>query len=285
MTILSPAPPAPNRSNPGTFPDLADAYVAWLSTVSTQLEASLGTPEAASATLGLGSAPQSTAAFGNGSAANPTVFFRAGADRAGLFSPAASTLAISVAGSHLCRFVPNEIRIGQTNETFPGLGNTTTGHSINTAGFMLASADDFAPLGLNRNTTNGQIAQFRRQGVSAVVGSISVTTTGTSFNETSDYRLKNEADAPEGWNAADRVKAIAGELRHYTWKATGELAYGAFAHELSRAAPHAVTGEKDAVNEKGEIEPQQVDWSKLVPELTAALADALARIEVLEASS
>jgi hypothetical protein len=44
MTILSPAPPAPNRANPGTFPDLADAYVAWLSTVATQLDASLGTP-------------------------------------------------------------------------------------------------------------------------------------------------------------------------------------------------------------------------------------------------
>jgi hypothetical protein len=53
MTILSPAPPAPNRSNPSTFPDLADAYVAWLSTVATQLDASLGTPEAANATLGL----------------------------------------------------------------------------------------------------------------------------------------------------------------------------------------------------------------------------------------
>ena len=47
-------------------------------------------------------------------------------------------------------------------------------------------------------------------------------------------------------------------------------------------APYAVTGEKDAVQEDGSINPQQVDMSKLVPLLTAALQDALKRIEVLE---
>jgi hypothetical protein len=89
---------------------------------------------------------------------------------------------------------------------------------------------------------------------------------------------------PKDWDATEQAKSIAAALRHYTWKSSGALEFGAFAHELAEVAPHAVSGEKDAVDENGNIDPQGVDWSKLVPILAAALGDALARIEVLEAN-
>ena len=46
--------------------------------------------------------------------------------------------------------------------------------------------------------------------------------------------------------------------------------------------PEAVVGEKDALKEDGSIRPQQLDNSKLVPLLTAALQEALEKIDNLE---
>ena len=47
--------------------------------------------------------------------------------------------------------------------------------------------------------------------------------------------------------------------------------------------PSAVVGEKDAVDDAGEMEAQMLDKSHLVPVLTAALQEAVAKIEALEA--
>jgi hypothetical protein len=55
------------------------------------------------------------------------------------------------------------------------------------------------------------------------------------------------------------------------------------AHELAEVVPEAVTGEKDAVDAEGKPVYQGIDQSKLVPLLTAALQEALAKIESLEA--
>ena len=46
--------------------------------------------------------------------------------------------------------------------------------------------------------------------------------------------------------------------------------------------PEAITGEKDAVNDEGNPEYQGIDQSKLVPLLTAALQEAITKIETLE---
>jgi hypothetical protein len=37
MTTLTPPPPIPNRADPATFPDRADAYVAWWATVADEI--------------------------------------------------------------------------------------------------------------------------------------------------------------------------------------------------------------------------------------------------------
>ena len=58
---------------------------------------------------------------------------------------------------------------------------------------------------------------------------------------------------------------------------------GFFAHEAQEVVPESVGGEKDAVDAEGKPIYQGIDQSKLVPLLTAALQEAIAKIETLEA--
>ena len=105
-----------------------------------------------------------------------------------------------------------------------------------------------------------------------VVGTISVTTTATAYNTSSDYRLK------ENVHPMQNALATVAELKPvtYTWKADGSDGQGFIAHELQEVAPYAVTGEKDGEQMQG------VDYGKITPLLTAALQEALAKIEMLE---
>ena len=58
---------------------------------------------------------------------------------------------------------------------------------------------------------------------------------------------------------------------------------GVFWHmRLQRLYQKQFLVKKDAVNDDGNIEPQGIDQSKLVPLLTAALQEAIAKIETLE---
>ena len=61
------------------------------------------------------------------------------------------------------------------------------------------------------------------------------------------------------------------------------LVDGFIAHEVSSIVPEAITGEKDAVNKDGTPEYQGIDQSKLVPLLTKALQESIARADALEA--
>jgi hypothetical protein len=51
---------------------------------------------------------------------------------------------------------------------------------------------------------------------------------------------------------------------------------------VQTVVPEAITGEKDAVDDDGNPVYQGIDQSKLVPLLTAALQEAIGRIETLE---
>ena len=110
-------------------------------------------------------------------------------------------------------------------------------------------------------------------------GDITSNGTGVSYNTSSDYRLKEDCIAVA--NASTRVNAL--KPVNFAWKADGSRVDGFLAHELAEVVPEAVTGSKDAVDADGKPEYQGIDQSKLVPLLTAALQEALARIETLEA--
>ena len=139
------------------------------------------------------------------------------------------------------------------------------------------------------------------------VGYISTSGTSTAYNTSSDYRLK-EDDVPMT-GATERVKAL--RPINFAWKVNGSRVDGFLAHEAQEVVPECVTGSKDAMrDEEYEVTPaveevrdedgnvttepvaavmgtrsvpemQGIDQSKLVPLLTAALQEAITKIEDL----
>ena len=129
------------------------------------------------------------------------------------------------------------------------------------------------------NSSSGVIAAMMLfyNGSGAKVGSIEGGTS-TAYNTTSDYRLKeNVVSISDG---ITRLKTLKPKRFNFIESPTVTVD-GFLAHEVT-AVPEAISGEKDAVDSNGEIDPQGLDQSKLVPLLTAALQEAVAKIEVLE---
>lgn len=112
------------------------------------------------------------------------------------------------------------------------------------------------------------------------VGTITIGTTSTSYNTSSDYRLKENIIQIE--NSIEKLKIL--QPKTFNFISDPQIKVDGFiAHELSEAVPSAVSGEKDEVNPH-DNEPvyQGVDASKLIPILVGALQEAISRIEVLE---
>jgi hypothetical protein len=158
------------------------------------------------------------------------------------------------------------------------LTNTTSPYSVSLCTTDFNSASQF---GLTLRDTGSAIdanmMYFYKSG--NVRGNITTTATATSFNTSSDYRLKQDVVPIE--NASSRVQ----QLRpvNFAWAETGSRCDGFLAHEAQAVVPQSVTGEKDAVDADGNPVYQGIDQSKLVPLLTAALQEAIAKIETLEA--
>ena len=135
------------------------------------------------------------------------------------------------------------------------------GSSVHTAGGQVILA--------NRIINDGTVVGFAREGTT--VGTISVTASATSYNTSSDERLKeNITDAPTG--NVDDIK-----VRSFNWKVDGShQEYGMVAQELEAVAPYAVT--------KGETEDDMwsVDYSKLVPMLIKEIQDLKAEVAALK---
>ena len=113
------------------------------------------------------------------------------------------------------------------------------------------------------------------------VGGISMDSdnAGVTFAESSDYRLKENITDLTG--AIDRVKALKPKRFSFKIDENKTIKDGFLAHEAAEVVPEAVTGEKDAMKD-GEIAPQSIDRSRMIPVLTGALQEAIAKIEVLE---
>jgi len=116
-------------------------------------------------------------------------------------------------------------------------------------------------------------------GSGTIVGSISQNQSSTSFNTTSDYRLKeNVTDVTDG---ITRVKQLA--PKRFNFIADADTTVDGFlAHEAQTVVPEAVTGTHNEVDDNDNPVYQGIDQSKLVPLLTAALQEAITKIETLE---
>ena len=172
------------------------------------------------------------------------------------------------------------------------IGNTTERMRISAGGSLLVGTTS-APAKLtvsgaggtnvwvqnNINAGTGAIVSLGFSNDNGLIGYVQTSGSTTSYITSSDYRLKTDIQPMTG--ASDRVLAL--NPVNFEWISSGERVDGFLAHEAAEVVPEAVSGEKDAVNEDGSPKYQGIDQSKLVPLLTAALQEALARIETLEA--
>jgi hypothetical protein len=150
-------------------------------------------------------------------------------------------------------------------------GSGTTEGVVIERNALVASRANVPALFLQRSGSDGQIANFYRD--TSSVGNISVTGTATTYNTSSDQRLKeNIADADD---AGSKVDAI--QVRKFDWKADGSHQdYGMIAQELLEVAPEAVSGDADSEDMMG------VDYSKLVPMLVKEIQSLRNRVAQLE---
>jgi hypothetical protein len=115
----------------------------------------------------------------------------------------------------------------------------------------------------------------------ATKGTIVVSTGGTAYNTSSDYRLKENVVPIE--NAVARIDNL-NPVRFNFTAAPDVTVDGFLAHEVTPVVPEAITGEKDAVDADGNPVYQGIDQAKLVPLLVAAVQELSARVAELEAS-
>ena len=111
------------------------------------------------------------------------------------------------------------------------------------------------------------------------VGSISTSGSGTNFNTSSDYRLKENVNYD--FDATTRLKQLKPARFNFITDADTTVD-GFLAHEVQSIVPEAISGEKDAVKEDGTPEYQGIDQSKLVPLLVKTIKELEARITELE---
>ena len=196
------------------------------------------------------------------------------------------------------------VLFGQTSSSVPGLDNTTVGGSFektSSGGAFFSSRADGPAYFANRNN-DGNTMEFFRSGNSK--GSISVNNSNTSFNTSSDYRLKENIVDLTG--AITRLKQL--QPKRFNFIASPEETQDGFiAHEAATVIPEAVTGTHNQIrlwgecsddvlpegvsegdsklDEDGNTIPvyQGMDYGKVTPLLTAALQEAIAKIETLEA--
>ena len=180
-----------------------------------------------------------------------------------------------------------------------GIGNSSPAEKLEVSypkvdvGIVVSTTDTFS-------TGNSTLMQFRE--VNTVGGSIAFTNGGTTtaYVTSSDYRLKE--NVVKLTDAITRLKTLK-PYRFNFIKTPDTTVDGFLAHEVT-AVPEAVTGEKDAMRKikytesdelpegknvgdfkeysTTEIDPQGVDYAKLTPLLTAALQEAVTKIETLE---
>jgi hypothetical protein len=112
------------------------------------------------------------------------------------------------------------------------------------------------------------------------VGTITHNGSSTTYATSSDYRLKENVVPLTG--AIDRVNDL--QVRRFNFIVDPDHTVDGFiAHEAQAVVPECVTGTKDEVDDDGTPVYQGIDQAKLVPLLTAALQEAIAKIETLEA--
>jgi len=112
-----------------------------------------------------------------------------------------------------------------------------------------------------------------------VYGRITQVGGSTNYTTPSDYRIKSNVEPLS--NALVKVESL--EPVQFTFNSHPDKQVAGFiAHQVNEHIPQAVTGNKDEINEDGEIVIQTIDKSHMIPYLVAAVKELSSRVTSLE---
>ena len=168
--------------------------------------------------------------------------------------------------------------IDSTSTVYVG---ATSGDSWNATSGKFVQLGDTYPIGatnnsivciLNRTGSDGVVQEFKRDGT--VTGSVSTTTTSTTYNTTSDSRLKTDIEPIK--DSTEKLMSM-NPVEH-KWKSDqdADAVHGFIAQEMQKIVPEAVSGDPE-----GE-EMMSMDYGRITPIIVGALQDAHSKIIELE---
>jgi hypothetical protein len=168
--------------------------------------------------------------------------------------------------------------VGRTGQTANERFNATT--TTSTVWSMALNSVDRGWLNRQSSSSGGLAAYFEVGSSNTLVGSISTSSSATTYSTSSDYRLKNTIAPMTG--ALAKVALL--KPVTYKWNVDGSNGEGFIAHELAEVCPQAVVGGKDAIDAEGKPQYQGIDTSFLVATLTAAIQELKAEFDAYKAS-
>ena len=207
------------------------------------------------------------------------VLFKDGGTEIGRLSNSSSNLDIrssvsdkvmffTVNGSERMRIdTSGNLLVGRTNAS-ASTATSGGGSVLNADGLIEATKNGTVAM-FNRNTSTGRNVEFRQGG--SIVGDVSTTASGTTYNTTSDIRLKTNIEPLQATDKLMQMNPVS-----YAWKVDpdGPRSMGFIAQEMQEVMPEAVsTGDDDMMS---------MDYGRITPILVSALQDAHRKIEDLE---
>ena len=164
-------------------------------------------------------------------------------------------------------FAANGVLIGN------GYSYWFTTSSLDTVSYLPFQVKGGITIDTNTTAAASAMSFFNGQGSGTRVGWIGTSGSSTSFNTSSDERLKeNIANAADAGAVIDSI-----QVRQFDWKLNGEhQRYGMIAQELDEVFPEAVA------HGPTESDMLAVDYSKLVPLLVKEMQSLRTRVAELE---
>ena len=156
--------------------------------------------------------------------------------------------------------------VGKTSDSFG-----TDGVALKSSGEVNMTRTNAVVLSIRRNGNEGDIIEFYEDANSE--GSIAVSTSGVTYNTTSDIRLKENIEPLKATDKLMEMNPVS-----YNWKSDpdGPRNVGFIAQEMQKIVPESVNISEDENKTMG------MDYGRITPVLVSALQDAHKKIEELE---
>jgi hypothetical protein len=158
------------------------------------------------------------------------------------------------------------MRIDSSGRLFLGTTSQIIGTHNHKLGVVAAGVE--TPISTDVNETVDRYAiDFHNP--NGRVGNVLTNGTSTSFNTSSDARLKEVTGKARGLEVINELNPVS-----YNWKSDGKADEGLIAQEVIDIVPNAVTGSEE--------EQYYMDYSKLVVHLVAGMKEQQTQIEALQ---